>query len=129
MTEASQDIPGRDGHGMSTAEFEEIRSLLMQRKGELAVNQQILFKHAAALPPARRIGMLIAGWGPIVLFPVAPILYFVANWKIALFTVFLSLFWVGMGRKYAQAVIRRQCFEDRVFLSHALSVGLVKLIK
>lgn len=128
MVETSPDMSSGKAHEMSTAEFEEIRSLLMQRKAELAVNQQVLFKHADALPPARKIGMLIAGWGPIVIFPIAPILYFV-DWKIALFTIFLSIFWVGMGRKYAQAVIRRQCFEDRVFMSYALSVGLAKLIK
>jgi len=129
VTESSQDKPTREGHDMSTEEFLEIRRLLTEGKGELVVNQQILFKHVDALPPARRIGMLIAGWGPIVLFPVAPILYFAVNWKIALFTVFLSIFWVGMGRKYAQAAIRRQCFEDRVFLTHALAAGVVKIIK
>lgn len=129
MTETSRDMPNGKIPEMSNDEFEEIRILLKQRKGELAVNQQILFKHAAALPPARTMGMYIAGWGPIILFPVAPLLYFVANWKIALFTVFLSLFWVGMGRKYAQAVIRRQCFEDRKFLTYALAVDLVKIIK
>jgi hypothetical protein len=128
MKEASQDVATREVREMSPAEFEEIRSLLKQRKADLTVNQQILFKHASDLPPARRTAMFIAGWGPIVIFPFAPILYFI-DWKVALFTVFLSIFWVGMGRKYAQAVIRRQCFEDRAFLSQALSVGLVKLIK
>lgn len=129
MTEASKDITTRESDGMSAAEFAEIRSLLMQGKAELGVNQQILFKHAAALPPVKKMGMYIAGWGPIVLFPVGPMLYFVVNWKVALFTVFLALFWIGMGRKYAQAAIRRQCFEDRTFLTFALAVGLVKIIK
>lgn len=129
MTEAFMDITTRESGGMSAEEFSEIRNLLMQGKAELGVNQQILFKHAAALPPAKKMGMYIAGWGPIVLFPVGPILYFVVNWKVALFTVFLSLFWVGMGRKYAQAAIRRQCFEDRKFFTHALAVDLVKIIK
>lgn len=129
MTDTSRDTLNGETHAMSTGEFEEIRQLLMQGKGELVVNQQILFKHADALPTARKIGMYVAGWGPIVLFPVAPLLYFAANWKIALFTVFLSLFWVGMGRKYAQAVIRRQCFEDRNFLTRALAVDLVKILR
>ncbi len=128
-TETSREMPDGERPGMSIAEFEEIKRILMQGKGELAVNQQILFKHAADLPPARKLGLYLAGWGPIVLLPVAPLLYFVVNWQVALFTVFLAIFWVGMGRKYAQAVLRRQCFEDREFLSFALSVDLVKIIK
>jgi hypothetical protein len=99
----------------------------MLRKGGLVVNQQVLFKHAAALPPAKRAGVLIAGWGPIVIFPFAPILYFY-EWKLALFTIFLCIFWVGMGRKFAQAVIRKQCYADSAFLKFALTVGLVKLV-
>lgn len=113
---------------MSLEEIEAIRTTLTERKAGLAVNQQILFKYAAALPTATRIGLYIAGWGPVVLFPVGLMLYFVVNWKVALFTVFLSTFWLGMGRKFAQAVIRRQCFQDKVFLKLALSVELVKLI-
>ncbi|HWR98591.1 MAG TPA: hypothetical protein VN317_09250 [Candidatus Methanoperedens sp.] len=111
----------------SLEKIEEIRSDLRQRRGGLVVNQDILFKHTAALPPAKRVGVLIAGWGPFVLFPLAPILYFY-EWKLALFILFLCIFWVGMGRKYAQAAIRRQCLEDSVFLKFALAVGLVKLV-
>jgi hypothetical protein len=127
MVEPSKDGRKSNYHEMSLEKIEEIRSNLIQRKGGLVVNQQILFKHAAALPPATRIAVLIAGWGPIVLFPVAPILYFY-EWKLALFTIFLCIFWVGMGRKFAQAAILRQCHRDSAFLRHALTVQLVKLV-
>ena len=106
--------------------IEEIRSRLNERKARLTVNQQILFKHTAALPPAKRAGVWIAGWGPIVLFPFAPVLYFI-EWKLALLTIFLCIFWVGMGRKFAQATILKQCHADNAFLKFALTVGLVKL--
>lgn len=127
MAKASQDLQQGDSSDSSLEKIEEIRDRLRQRKAGLAVNQQILFKHAAALPPGKRIGVLIAGWGPVVLFPLAPILYFY-EWKLALFTIFLCIFWVGMGRKFAQVVILKQCHEDSVFLKFALSVGLVKLV-
>lgn len=55
-------------------------------------------------------------------------LYFFFEWKIALFTIFLALFWIGMGRKYARWMILKQCFEDSVFLKFALDVELVKLV-
>lgn len=127
MTGPSQDARQSGFNGMSLEKIEEIRSGLRERKGGLAVNQQILFKHASALPPAKRTGVLIAGWGPIALFPFVPVLYFF-DWKIALFALFLGIFWIGMGRKYAQAVVRRQCSEDSAFLKYALSVGLVTLV-
>jgi len=126
MTKPSQDQRKNEFREMSLEKIEEIRSRLKERKGGLAVNQQILFKHASALPPAKRTGVLIAGWGPIVIFPFAPILYFY-EWKLALFTIFLCIFWVGMGRKFAQATIQKQCYEDSTFLKFALTVGLVKL--
>lgn len=127
MTKPSRDQQKNEFNEMSLEKFEEIRSRLRERKGGLTVNQQILFKHAAALPPAKRTGVLIAGWGPIVIFPLAPILYFY-EWKLALFTIFLCIFWVGMGRKFAQATILKQCYEDSAFLKFALTVGLVKLL-
>ena len=127
MAEPSKDGRKSNYHEMSLEKIEEIRNVLVQRKGGLAVNQQVLFKHAAALPPAKRTAVLIAGWGPIVIFPLAPILYFF-EWKLALFTIFLCIFWVGMGRKFAQATILKQCYEDSVFLKFALTVGLVKLV-
>jgi hypothetical protein len=126
MAEPSQDARKNEFTGMSLEKAEEIRSRLKERKARLVVNQQILFKHAAALPPAQRAGVLIAGWGPIVIFPFAPILYFF-EWKLALLTIFLCIFWVGMGRKFAQATIQKQCYEDSTFLKFALTVGLVKL--
>ena len=127
MAESSKDVQRTEFNEMSLEKIDEIRSGLRQRTGGLAVNQQILFKHAAALPPARRAGVLIAGWGPIVLFPFVAILYFF-DWKLALFAIFLGIFWVGMGRKYAQAAILKQCLEDSAFLKFALTVGLVKLV-
>ena len=126
MTELTQAERKNEFHEMSLEKIEEIRSGLRQRRGGLAVNQDMLFKHTAALPPATRAGVLIAGWGPFVLFPFAPILYFY-EWKLALFTMFLCIFWAGMGRKYAAAAIRRQCYKDSVFLKFALAVDLVKL--
>jgi hypothetical protein len=126
MTEASQVTQKNEFGEMSLEKISEIRSRLLERKARLVVNQQILFKHAAALPPAKRTGVLIAGWGPIVIFPVAPIVYFF-EWKLALLTIFLCIFWVGMGRKFAQATIQKQCYEDSTFLKFALTVGLVKL--
>jgi hypothetical protein len=126
MAEPSQDARKNEFTGMSLEKAEEIRSRLKERKARLVVNQQILFKHAAALPPAKRTGVLVAGWGPIVLFPFAPVLYFY-EWKLALFTIFLCIFWIGMGRKFAQAVVLKQCHEDSAFLKFALTVGLVKL--
>ncbi len=127
MTEQSRDTRKNELNDLSLEKIEEIRSGLLQRKGGLAVNQQSLFRHAAALPPARRTGVLIAGWGPIVLFPFVPILYFF-EWKLSLFAIFLGIFWVGMGRKYAEAVVRKQCLEDSAFLKNALAAGLVKLL-
>ncbi|MHB8834239.1 MAG: hypothetical protein ACYC9Y_00780 [Candidatus Methylomirabilia bacterium] len=127
MAKSSQDVRKNNYHEMSLEQIEEIRNVLIQRKGGLAVNQQILFKHAAALPPAKRAGVLIAGWGPIVLFPFAPVLYFY-EWKLALFTIFLCIFWVGMGRKFAQATILKQSYEDSAFLKFALTAGLVTLV-
>lgn len=127
MTELTRDARNHDFGEMSLDKIEEIRSSLRERKGGLAVNQQVLFKYAAALPPAKRTAVLIAGWGPIVIFPLAPILYFF-EWKLALFTIFLCIFWVGMGRKFAQATILKQCYEDSAFLKFALTVGLVKLV-
>lgn len=127
MTESSQDVRKNEFGEMNLEKIEEIRSGLIQRKGGLAVNQQVLFKYAAALPPAKRAGVLIAGWGPIALFPFVPVLYFF-DWKLSLFAIFLGIFWVGMGRKFAQATILKQCFEDGAFLKYALAVGLVKLV-
>ena len=127
MAKTSRDLPKSDFNDMSLEKIDEIRENLRLRKGGLAVNQQILFKHTAALPPGKRTGVLIAGWGPIVLFPFAPVLYFY-EWKLALFTIFLCIFWVGMGRKFAQMVVLKQCYDDSAFLKFALSVGLVKLV-
>ena len=126
MAKTSRNEPKSDVNDMSLEKIDEIRESLRLRKGALEVNQQILFKHTAALPPGKRTGVLIAGWGPIVIFPFAPVLYFY-EWKLALFTIFLCIFWVGMGRKYAAAAIRRQCYNDSVFLKFALAAGLVKL--
>ena len=126
MTKSSREVRLNESDEPSLEKIEEIRNRLRERKGRLTVNQQILFKHNAALPPAKRIVVLVAGWGPVVLFPFAPILYFY-EWKLALLTIFLCIFWVGMGRKLAQAVILKQCHEDSVFLQFALKVGLVKL--
>ena len=89
------------------------------------VNQQVLFKHAAALPPGKRTGVLIAGWGPVVLFPFVPILYFY-DWRYSPSLPFSCIFWAGMGRKFAQAAVLRQCATDGGFLKSALSVGLVR---
>jgi len=127
MTKPSRDQRKNEFNEMSLEKIEEIRSRLRERKGRLEVNQQVLFKHVAALPPAKRTAVLIAGWGPIVIFPLAPILYFF-EWKLALFTIFLCIFWVGMGRKFAQAVLLKQCHADSVFLKFALTAGLVKLV-
>ena len=126
MTEQPKDMRKNEYHETSLEKIEEIRSRLNERKARLTVNQQILFKHAAALPPAKRAGVWIAGWGPIVLFPFAPVLYFI-EWKLALLTIFLCIFWVGMGRKFAQATILKQCHEDSEYLKFALTVGLVQL--
>jgi hypothetical protein len=127
MTGPSRDERENGPNELSPEKIDEIRSSLRLRKGGLAVNQHILFKHAAALPPAKRTGVLIAGWGPIALFPFVPILYFF-DWKLSLFAIFFGIFWVGMGRKYAQAAILKQCHEDSSFLKFALTVGLVKLV-
>lgn len=127
MTEPSQDARRSEFDDVRLEQIEEIRDGLRQRKRGLAINQQILFKHAAALPPAKRAAVMIAGWGPIVLFPLVPALYFV-DWKFSLFAIFLGIFWVGMGRKFAQAAILKRCYEDSAFLKFALSVGLVKLV-
>ena len=127
MTEPSRDVQRNEFSEMSLERIEEIRNGLRQRTGGLAINQQALFKHSAALPPARRAGVLIAGWGPIMLFPFVPVLYFF-EWKLSLLALFLGTFWVGMGRRYAQMAIRRQCLEDSAFLRFALSVGLVSLV-
>lgn len=127
MTELSRDGQQNESSGMSLEKIEEIRNVLRQRKGGVAVNQQVLFKHAAALPPAKRTAVLIAGWGPIALFPFVPVFYFF-DWKLSLFALFFGIFWVGMGRKFAQATILKQCSEDSVFLKHALAVGLVRLL-
>lgn len=125
MTRLPQDVPGNEPQGMSLEKIEEIRNGLTGRSGRWVVNQDMLFKHAAALPPATRAGVLIAGWGPLALFPLSPVLYF-HDWKLSLFVIFLCIFWVGMGRKYAQAAIRRQCIKDDAFLKFALSVGLIR---
>lgn len=127
MTKLSRNARKNEIDEMSLEKIDEIRSGLRERKRGLAVNQQMLFRHTAALPPGKRRGVLIAGWGPIALFPVAPVLYFY-EWKLALFTIFLCIFWIGMGRKFAQATIRRQCLEDSVFLKFALTSGLVELV-
>ena len=127
MAGTSQDALKSEFKEGTLENVEEIRERLRQRKAGLTVNPQVLFRHAAALPPGKRAAVMIAGWGPIVLFPCAPILYFY-EWKLALLTLFLGIFWVGMGRKLAQAVILKQCLEDGVFLKFALSVGLVKLV-
>lgn len=127
MTKPSQDVRQEGFSEMSLEKIEGIRESLRLRKSGLAVNQQILFKHTAALSPGKRAGVRIAGWGPIAIFPLAPILYFY-EWKLALFTIFLCIFWVGMGRKFTQAVILKQCYEDSSFLRFALSVGLVRLV-
>jgi len=126
MAEYSKGLRKNEYQEIGLEKIEEIRSRLNERKARLTVNQQILFKHTAALPPAKRAGVWIAGWGPIVLFPFAPVLYFI-EWKLALLTIFLCIFWVGMGRKFAQAVVLKQCHEDSAFLKFALTVGLVKL--
>ena len=124
MAKTSRDVPKSD---LNELNFEEIRNNLRERKAALVINQQILFKYAASLPPGKKIAVLIAGWGPVALFPFAPILYFY-EWKLALFTIFLCIFWVGMGRKFAEAVIRKQCYEDSAFLKFAMGVKLVKLV-
>lgn len=127
MAELSRSVQQSQFQEMSLEKIEELRSSLRQRRGGLAVNQQVLFQHAAALPPAKRAGVLIAGWGPIALFPFVPILYFF-DWRFSLFAIFLGIFWVGMGRKFAQAAILKQCHEDGAFLKYALVAGLVKLL-
>jgi hypothetical protein len=127
MTGLPQDDRKNASAEMTPEAIEKIRSGLTQGNQRLAVNQHALFKHAAALPPARRTAVLIAGWGPIVLFPIGPLLYFI-DWKLTLLTIFLGIFLAGMGRKYAQAAIRKQCSEDSAFLRYALTVGLVKLL-
>lgn len=127
MTKPSRDQGSTEFSDMSLEKIEAIRSGLRERKGGLVVNQQVLFKYVAALPPAKRTAVLIAGWGPIAIFPLAPVLYFF-EWKLALFTIFLCIFWVGMGRKFAQATILKQCYEDSAFLKFALTVGLVTLV-
>lgn len=126
MTERSQGGQTRAFAEMSTEEIEQLREGLTQGTRRLNVNPQALFRHAGTLPPARRAAVLIAGWGPVALFPFVPLLYFL-DWRYSLFTLFLGIFWVGMGRKYAQAAIRRQCFTDAAFLKSALASGLVTL--
>jgi len=127
MTELVQTERKNEFHEMSLEKIEEIRSGLRQRRGGWAINQDMLFRHTAALPPATRASVLIAGWGSLALFPLSPVLYFY-DWKLSLFVIFLCIFWVGMGRKYAQAAILRQCIKDDAYLESALSVGLVRRV-
>lgn len=53
MAKLSQDAQKNEFNGMSLDKIEEIRSSLRERKGGLAVNQQVLF-NAVALPPGKR---------------------------------------------------------------------------
>ena len=99
MTKPSRHQRNNEFNEMSLEKIEELRSGLKERKGRW----RSISKSFSSMPPPclrqRGIRLSIA-WvgGRSCSSPSRSWLYFY-EWKLALFTIFLCIFWIGMGSK------------------------------